>query len=193
MKSPCLMVMAGPNGSGKSTITSKLSVVGEYINADDIQQYLACSSLEAAQIAEATREYMLEHRKDFTFESVMSTPRNYNLMERAKNEGYNVVCIYVLTNNAEINVERVKSRVRNGGHDVPHEKIRERYKRAMKLFPRLFDICDECYVYDNSNERGEGAPAMIVHFQNGKMKLIPNAVWSKEMLEKLCDGTYIGA
>lgn len=81
MKSPILMVMAGPNGSGKSTITSTYSPIGDYVNADEIQKHLGCTTLEAAKIAEATREYLLQEKKDFTFESVLSTPRNYELMK----------------------------------------------------------------------------------------------------------------
>ena len=184
------MAMAGPNGSGKSTITTRLPIIGDYINADDIQKHCACSPLEAAQIAEATREYMLDNKRDFTFESVLSTPRNYELMERAKRNGYKVLCVYVLTKNAEINVQRVEARVKKGGHDVPSAKVRERYHRAMKLFPRLLSICDECYVYDNSRDRSEGEPEMIISLQYGEIKLMPNSEWSMEMLHDLCLGTY---
>ena len=31
-----VLVFAGPNGSGKSTVTSMITNVGTYINADDI-------------------------------------------------------------------------------------------------------------------------------------------------------------
>ena len=123
MSAPTLMVMAGPNGSGKSTITTEIPLIGYYINADEIQRERACSSLEAAQLATATREYMVDNRLDFTFESVMSTPRNYDLMEKAKNSGYRIICIYVLTSDPKINMTRVKGRVKKGGHDVPTGKI----------------------------------------------------------------------
>ena len=92
-----LMVVAGPNGSGKSTITTNLPIIGDYVNADDIQKETGCSSLEAAQIATATREYMVDNNMDFTFESVLSTPRNYELMEKAKNNNYKIICVYVTT------------------------------------------------------------------------------------------------
>lgn len=187
-----LMVMAGPNGSGKSTITSEIPVIGYYINADDIKKEKVCSDLEAAQLATATREYMVDNGLDFTFESVLSTPRNYELMERAKKNNYNIICIYVLTTNPEINIKRVASRVKKGGHSVKPEKIRERYYRAMKLFPRLLDLCDELYVYDNSYERDVGEPEMILSLQYGKIKFKPNAMWSMDNIEKLCNGTYSG-
>ena len=187
---PILMVMAGPNGSGKSTITEEYPVIGEYVNADDIQRYLKCTPLKAAQIAEATREYFLSQKANFTFETVLSTERNILLMERAKACGYTVICIYVLTNNPAINVSRVKSRARNGGHDVPSEKVIERYHRAMSLFPRLFTVCDELYVYDNSLERDKGEPSMILKWQYGKLEATPNSIWTTQNLEALCNGTY---
>ena len=59
IKSPILMVMAGPNGSGKSTITAQYSPIGDYVNADEIERHIGCSTLEAAQISENTREYLL--------------------------------------------------------------------------------------------------------------------------------------
>lgn len=187
---PVLLVMAGPNGSGKSTITSKLDVIGDYVNADDIKRHLNCDDLTAAKIAESTREFLLKEGKDFTFETVLSTPRNLNLMERAKNNGYTVVCIYVLTCNPQINVERVLSRVRNGGHDVPSEKVVTRYKRAMALIPRLFNICDELYVYDNSIDRSNGSVEPILRYKYGTMEILPNDIWSMDMLIKLMNGTF---
>lgn len=189
--SPILMVMGGPNGSGKSTITAEYPVIGEYVNADDIKRHLKCSSLEAAQIATATREYFLSQKTDFTFESVLSTERNYLLMEKAKESGYTIICIYVLTINPEINVSRVKARAKSGGHDVPTKKVIERYHRAMSLFPKLFSICDELYVYDNSLERTEGEPSMIVKWQYNNLTVIPNSVWTKNDLKALCAGTYL--
>lgn len=189
---PILMVMAGPNGSGKSTITEEYPVVGEYVNADDIQRYLKCTPLKAAQIAENTREYFLSQKCDFTFETVLSTERNYSLMQRAKESGYTVICIYVLTVNPDINVSRVISRKLNGGHDVPAEKVVERYHRAMTLFPRLFSICDEMYVYDNSFDRNEGEPTMILKWLYGELYAMPNSLWTIDDLDSLCKGIYLG-
>ena len=101
---PEVIVFAGPNGSGKSTITRLAKTVGAYINADDIKKSNLCSDLEAAQKAEEMREKALEERKDFTFETVLSTERNLNLLKKAKESGYFVRCIYVLTANPDINV-----------------------------------------------------------------------------------------
>ena len=72
---PEVIVFAGPNGSGKSTISKLARVVGCYINADDIRHATQCTALEAAQRAESMREAALSQRRDFTFETVLSTDR----------------------------------------------------------------------------------------------------------------------
>ena len=152
VKLPEVMVFAGPNGSGKSTITRMAKTVGEYINADDIKKTTLCSDLEAAMKAEELREKMLCEKKDFTFETVLSTERNLNLLMRAKDNGYFVRGIYVLTIDAGVNVARVNAREALGGHGVPEDKIRSRYSKALALIPRLVEVCDILHVYDNTNE-----------------------------------------
>ncbi len=187
---PTLLVFAGPNGSGKSTITSGVRILGEYVNADNIQKELSCSSLEAAIIAEATREELLNRHLDFTFETVLSTERNIDLMIRAKKQDYTVVCIYVLTVNPMINIERVKNRVSNGGHNVPEEKVISRYSKALKLLPTLFPICDELYVFDNSNDSSKGNSSLIIRSVSGSVKIYPSEIWSEEMINSLVFGIY---
>ena len=96
------------------------------------------------------REKMIEQKKDFTFETVLSTDRNLRLLRKAKEQGYFVRCIYVLTSNPDINVARVSAREALGGHGVPEKKIRQRYERALKLIPQLVDVCDVLHLYDNT-------------------------------------------
>ncbi len=141
---PEVIVFAGPNGSGKSTITRMAKTVGTYINADDIKLASHCSDLEAALAAERLREDMIARKADFTFETVLSTDRNLKLLKRAKENGYFVRCIYVLTVSPTINVMRVSVREAAGGHSVPEDKIRSRYAKALALLPELVDVCDGC-------------------------------------------------
>ena len=81
---PEIIVFAGPNGSGKTTITRMARTIGVYINADDIKRSSLCSDLEAAVKAEELREEMLEKGEDFTFETVLSTDRNFKLLKKLK-------------------------------------------------------------------------------------------------------------
>ena len=125
--------------------------IGVYINADDIKKSSLCSDLEAAVKAEKLRESMIEKNEDFTFETVLSTDRNLKLLKKAKNKGYFIRCIYVLTSNYNINISRVNIRKAMGGHTVPKDKIMSRYKKALDLIPELIDVCDILHIYDNTN------------------------------------------
>lgn len=177
---PEVIVFAGPNGSGKSTITQMAKVGGEYINADDIKRTTLCTDLEAAVKAEELREYMIENKKDFTFETVLSTDRNLLLLQKAKDQGYFVRGIYVLTSNVDINVARVQAREALGGHGVPEEKIRSRYDKALALIPRLVEICDILHIYDNTRE-----PFRIFKKRKNIYYHWNNQYWSNDDIERL--------
>lgn len=191
MKASILTVYGGPNGSGKSTITEQHKPTGPYVNADMIQKHLGCTALEAAVNAEKTRELLLAQGESFTMESVLSTDRNFDLMQRARHsQNYFVHCIYVLTKNPKINMERVAARARWGGHDVPPEKVESRYRRALYKIPQLFKVCDRVEIFDNSPNRGEGEPTCIVSWENGSLELFPNNIWNQEELLTLVEGKY---
>ena len=175
-----VIVFAGPNGSGKTTITGMAKTVGEYINADDIKRTTLCTDLEAAQKAEELREKMIAEKKDFTFETVLSTDRNLLLLKKAKEEGYFVRCIYVLTSKADINVARVSARQALGGHGVPEDKIRSRYSKALALLPELVEVCDILHIYDNTNK-----PFRIFKKRKDIYYHWENAYWDYEKIANL--------
>jgi len=179
-KLPEIIVFAGPNGSGKTTITHMAKTNGIYINADDIKKSNSCSDLEAAIKAEELRESMLKEKKDFTFETVLSTDRNLKLLKKAKDNGYFIRCIYVLTSDYNINISRIKMRKQMGGHSVPEEKIISRYGKAIKLIPKLLDICDIAHIYDNTN-----VPFRIFKKRKTKYFHWSNKYWNYSDIEKL--------
>jgi predicted ABC-type ATPase len=180
MSKPVVLVFAGPNGSGKSTITRLIPNCGVYINADDLKKIYALTDLEAAQKAEALRNRLVEKRADFTFETVLSTERNLLLLRKARANGYEIQCIYVLTCNADINVARVRGRVREGGHDVSEGKIRSRYIKALDLLPKVVDVCDKMLIYDNSV-----MPLLVFKKDEGGSDYFPTEIWPIDRLKKL--------
>ena len=179
---PEVMVFAGPNGSGKTTITSMAKTVGAYINADDIKRATLCTDLEAAVKAEQLRESALERKVDFTFETVLSTERNLLFLERAKEQGYFVRGIYVLTANPDINIARIHAREAMGGHGVPEQKVKSRYEKALRLIPRLVNVCDVLHVYDNTQE-----PFRIFKKRKDACFFWQNDFWSLDEIERLTD------
>ena len=179
-KKPEIIVFAGPNGSGKSTITSLAKIIEPYINADDIKRTTLCTDMEAAITADELRNKLIDSDESFTFETVLSTERNLLLLERAKEKGYFIRCIYVLTANPAININRIKARVANGGHLVPDEKVISRYYKALDLIPRLVEVCDVCHIYDNTN-----LPVRIFKKRKAKVFFWKSNEWSIEAIEKL--------
>jgi predicted ABC-type ATPase len=179
-KLPEIIVFAGPNGSGKSTITKMAKIIEPYINADDIKRTNYCSDLEAAQLAEEMREQAIAEGRSFTFETVMSTDRNLKLLKKAKEKGYFIRCIYVLTADVNINVVRVKSREVIGGHGVPEDKIRSRYIKALNLIPELVEVADVMHIYDNST-----VPYRIFKKRKTEYFLWENDNWDEETIKEL--------
>ncbi len=177
---PEVIVFAGPNGSGKSTITRMSKTVGVYINADDIKKANLCSDMEAAVRAEELREKAVADRNDFTFETVLSTERNLNLLKKAKENGFFIRCIYVLTAKPDINIVRVKIREKSGGHGVPEDKIIKRYDKALKLIPELVKVCDILHIYDNTD-----TPFRIFKKRKDVFFMWENDYWNKERISKL--------
>ena len=177
---PEVIVFAGPNGSGKSTITRMAKTVGLYINADDIKKASLCSDMEAALRAEKLREDAVENKEDFTFETVLSTDRNLKLLRKAKNNGYFIRCIYILTADPEINMTRIKIRVASGGHGVPEEKIRSRYNKALALLPEVIEVCDILHIYDNTD-----IPFRIFKKRKDVYFRWENDFWNNEAIVKL--------
>ena len=179
---PEIIVFAGPNGSGKSTITGVAYTKGirYYINADEIKRSTLCSDMEAAIKAESLREEALQERKDFIFETVLSTERNLNLLRRAKEHGYFIRCIYVLTNSPKVNILRVRARVDDGGHGVPEDKIISRYNKALKLVPELVELCDIMHIYDNTK-----MPYRIFKKRKDEWFFWTNEFWDKDRILNL--------
>ena len=142
------------------------------------------------------REKLLEAKEKFSFETVFSHESKVEFMEKAKAQGYKVYLYFVSTKNADINVYRVKKiRVPRGGHDVPEDRIRKRYKRSLNLLFRASQSCYTCYYFDNSVDNQKHQ--MFVNFKinnNGEknwkgyayqnLELVPN--WFKiHYLKKL--------
>jgi predicted ABC-type ATPase len=175
-----ILVFAGPNGSGKSSITSAWEKVGLYINADDIKAKRGCSDLEAAREAERLRELCFSERRAFTFETVLSTERNLDLLSRAKATGFHIESVFVLTADLELNVFRVKCRELSGGHSVPPDKIRNRYTKSLVNISKLLALSDVFRLVDNTAQ-----PEILFIKDDPGQQIRPNRYWTAEAIKKL--------
>ncbi len=129
-----------------------------YVGDVPVNSYLA------TVIADFLREKLLEKRVSFTFETVMSDKSKVRLLEKARGVGYRTYLYYVATRDVEINVARCITRVKQGGHFVPENKIRERYTRSLDLLVDAIRASDRAYLWDNSD-----VAVLFAEFENGCM------------------------
>ena len=115
------------------------------VNIDMLPAY------SAAIISDFIREENLRSGNNFSFETVMSHPDKLEFLKRTVNDGYHVYLYFICTDDVRVNIARVKTRVRNGGHDVPEKKIRDRYYRSLELLYPALGICYKSYLFDNSH------------------------------------------
>lgn len=166
MSTPVLHLLAGPDGAGKSTFVAEvLQPVSHLpvVNADVIARRLwpggeAEHAYDASRAAAEERSRLMTARASFITETVFSHPSKVDLVGRAIAIGY-VVHLHVVLVPATLPVARVAARVSQGGHDVPEQKIRERYARLWPLVAAARDLADRTTFYDNSRA---GRPFRVV-------------------------------
>jgi predicted ABC-type ATPase len=67
--------------------------------------------------------------------------------------GYRVELFFLSLPTADIAVERVAQRVRQGGHDIPEATIRRRFDAGKRLFTEVYQpLVDQRVLYDNAGD-----------------------------------------
>jgi predicted ABC-type ATPase len=97
------------------------------------------------------RQKLLEQKISFTFETVMSHPNKVKLLEQAQRAGYRTYLYFIATDDPEINISRVRNRVKLGGHFVPEDRITPCYHRSLDLLMAIRHA-SRAYVFDNSGD-----------------------------------------
>ncbi|MEI7821574.1 MAG: AAA family ATPase [Verrucomicrobiota bacterium] len=157
-----IIIIAGPNGAGKTTFAREFlpheAACPVFINADLIAQGLSPFRPEAA--SRRAGRIMLEmiadcvrRRESFAFETTLSGRSYAQMIPRWKRAGYRVVIFFLGLPSAEIAVQRVAMRVRQGGHDIPEPVIRRRFTTGKQNFSNLYKpLADAWRHYDNAGE-----------------------------------------
>ena len=109
------------------------------------------NSYFASVCADFIRKKLLEARKSFTFETVMSSYDKVELLKLSKKLGYRNYLYYIATSDPIINISRVKNRVTFKGHDVSKDKIISRYYRSLDYLQDAVKLSDRAYIFDNSS------------------------------------------
>lgn len=119
-------------------------------NVFHLQHPLPARTYFPTLLADFLREELVRHHKTFSFETVMSDARKVTFLEKARKAGYRNYLYYICTQDPLTNIDRVKDRVQKNGHDVPEDKILERYGRSLENLPAALRSCHRAYLFDNS-------------------------------------------
>jgi predicted ABC-type ATPase len=159
---PRCIVIAGPNGAGKTTfareyLTQHADVV-HFINADLIAGGLSplrpeLAAVSAGKLVLSEIGRLIAAKASFAFESTLSGLTYARRFEQLKQAGYEIEIVYLLLPAPGLALQRIASRVRQGGHNVPAVDVRRRFKRSWINFQDVYKpLADSWAVYDNSGQ-----------------------------------------
>lgn len=189
---PNIYIIAGCNGAGKTTasytVLPEMLQCKEFVNADEIAKGLSPFqpekvTIEAGRIMLNRLNELIEKNIDFAFETTLATKSYASLIKKVQNLGYEVTLLFFWLNSEELAIERVKSRVLSGGHNIDSDVISRRYKNGIKNLIHLYlPICDYWMIFDNSN-----IPTKIV--AEG-IKNLENEIHNQDIFNKLVNYDY---
>ncbi|SFJ76472.1 Predicted ABC-type ATPase [Myroides guanonis] len=141
-----LYIIAGCNGAGKTTasfsILPEILECKEFVNADEIAKGLSPFqpekvSFESGRIMLNRIEELFDGKENFAFETTLATKIYKQKVLKAQKDGYNVTLLFFWLSSIDLAKERVKMRVKEGGHNISEEVIERRYISGIV---NLFDI-----------------------------------------------------
>lgn len=171
-----LYILAGPNGGGKTTfyftaveegfIDKNLPFINtDLITKDELGGYTEENFAKAEAIVRNRMADQISKQHDFLIESNLARQSDYDWLKAIRAKGYSIVVYFLCTTNIEINIGRVQKRVKEGGHSVPENIIRDRYNMSLiYLRKEIFDL-EEVHLIENSAETAEE----IALVRNGKL------------------------
>ena len=157
---PSIYIIAGCNGAGKTTasftVLPEMLGCKEFVNADEIAKGLSpfqpeTVSFHAGRLMLERIMELIDLEVDFAFETTLTTISYRNTIELARNRGYKITLLFFWLNDVKLAIERVATRVSEGGHHIQEDVIIRRYFRGLVNLTNIFiHICDYWIVIDNS-------------------------------------------
>ncbi|MGN0189365.1 MAG: zeta toxin family protein [Candidatus Cryptobacteroides sp.] len=175
---PKLYIVSGCNGAGKTTasytLLPEMLECSQFVNSDEFAKGLSPFnpegvSVQASRLMLMKIRYLFARKEDFGIETTLATRSLLKMITLAQAEGYYVTVLYFWLNSPDLAVKRVKARVAAGGHNIPEETIRRRYRVGINYFFNDYSkLCDRWILADNSKvpfrviaEGGKGRPLSI--------------------------------
>jgi predicted ABC-type ATPase len=155
-----IYIIAGPNGAGKTTFAQKFlpyyAHCPNFVNSDLIAQGLAPFSPQKAAIkaGKLVLEQIHDYAKqqlDFAFETTLAGKTYFSMLRKFKENGYKLHLFFLWIPDTKLAIARINSRVAEGGHNVPAEDVKRRFKRSLyNLFNLYIPILDFWLFFNNT-------------------------------------------
>ena len=183
---PNLYIIAGCNGAGKTTasytVLPEMLNCKEFVNADEIARGLSPfqpdkAAIDAGKIMLRRIKELIKQQVDFSFETTLSARHFVSLIKTAQQQVYFVTLVFFWLNSTDLAIQRVKMRVSEGGHNIPHDTIKRRYKMGVTNLIKLYiPVCDYWMVINNSV-----SPFQLIAegLQNKEIEIKEEPIWNQ--------------
>jgi predicted ABC-type ATPase len=165
---PHAILVAGANGAGKTTFARHflptLYPGAVFLNADEIQREVASYARPISAGREILRRLGVAERQrdDFVVETTLSSTMYARRVEGWQSAGFHVSLHFIELPSEDYAVERVAARVAAGGHFVPEDDVRRRFRRGLMLFDQAYKaIVDEWYHWKSD----DGGLRLVQHHE----------------------------
>jgi predicted ABC-type ATPase len=191
---PELWIVAGPNGAGKTTCVQREPIASllpsvTFLNPDDrtlsklraagyrgfsdtptdvLAQYFTVSATEVAIELDSG----LDRGMAMGVETVLSTEKYEATVRSVIARGGFVGLIYVALSSPAIARDRVAARVRNRGHDVPEDKIAQRWQRSLNHLGWFLERVSVFWIVDNSDSNPDLSPRLLARGKSGQLEFL---------------------
>ena len=160
-----MFIIAGPNGAGKTTLSYTILPdifhCDEFINADEIAKGISPLNPEKAKLRSGRImlqriHELLKSGDSFAFETTLATKTHQSLVKRAQEMNYVVVLLFLTLDSIELAIQRVETRVIEGGHNIPNDIIARRFINGLRYFFDIYvTLVNQWILVDNSTEKFE--------------------------------------
>lgn len=192
---PVIYLIGGPNGAGKTTFAREFlpaAEVVEFLNVDLLAAGLSplrpeAMAVRSARILLQRWQELLALGRSFAFESTLSGKTYASMLRDAKVAGYCIRMCYLWLPSLEVSLQRVRQRVRKGGHNVLEYDIRRRFRPSLhNFFQRYLPMADEAVLFD----AGSFPPQLVARWASGNSEVINQTLYEEICRQAKATGSH---
>ena len=158
-----LTIFAGINGAGKTTLynfladTQQVGSLGKRVCPDEILQNFKgdwrddFDKYRSGRIALSNIKGYIENKRSFNWELTVISPTILRYIKKAKEQGFSVNINFIGVGSVEQSLERIKKRIKKGGHGVEKKLVEMRFNKQFRNFSQVFEVADGIVFYDNAD------------------------------------------